>query len=294
MTPAGLVLIYCVLTALASLFGGWIPSLIRLTHVRQQLMMSLVSGVMLGVALVQMLPHSLEHLSPSWVGACMLSGVLVMFFLLRIFHVHAHDTVGKSESHNHNHSHQDHDHHHSEGQHRFSWAGLFVGLAIHSLLDGMAMAASVAAEASFDHPRSLLLGLGTFLAVLLHKPLDALAITSLMRTSQWSSRSRTAVNVLFALWCPLGAILFWLGVSQISSGHSAWVGCTMAFSAGFFLCIALSDLLPEVAFHSHDRVKLSAALLLGVALSLAIELGHAQYHHDNHDSHTTHDHAHEP
>ena len=44
---------------------------------------------------------------------------------------------------------------------------------------------------------------------------------------------------------------------------------TLAFSAGTFLCIALSDLLPELQFHEHDRVKLSLALLAGVALMAA-------------------------
>jgi zinc and cadmium transporter len=40
----------------------------------------------------------------------------------------------------------------------------------------------------------------------------------------------------------------------------------LAFSAGTFLCIALSDLLPELQFHEHDRWKLSVALLAGLAL----------------------------
>ncbi len=34
-------------------------------------------------------------------------------------------------------------------------------------------------------------------------------------------------------------------------------GWGLAFSAGVFLCIALSDLLPEMEFHSHHRVPLS-------------------------------------
>ena len=38
---------------------------------------------------------------------------------------------------------------------------------------------------------------------------------------------------------------------------------------GTFLCIALSDLLPELQFHSHDRLKLSVALLVGFALMAA-------------------------
>jgi zinc and cadmium transporter len=48
------------------------------------------------------------------------------------------------------------------------------------------------------------------------------------------------------------------------------VGGALAFSAGVFVCIALSDLLPEVEFHSHDRVPLSLAFLAGLVLSWAI------------------------
>ena len=44
------------------------------------------------------------------------------------------------------------------------------------------------------------------------------------------------------------------------------------FSAGVFVCISLGDLLPELEFHSHDRVKLSAMLLIGVALAYGIGL----------------------
>ena len=57
----------------------------------------------------------------------------------------------------------------------------------------------------------------------------------------------------------------------------------LAFSAGAFICIALSDLLPEVQFHSHDRMKLTVAFLLGIGLAYAIgsvepEGAHASEH----------------
>jgi zinc and cadmium transporter len=47
--------------------------------------------------------------------------------------------------------------------------------------------------------------------------------------------------------------------------QSQLTGAALAFSAGTFLFIALSDLLPEVQFHRHDRVPLTLALVLGVA-----------------------------
>ncbi|MEM1304606.1 MAG: hypothetical protein AAGG46_06900, partial [Planctomycetota bacterium] len=47
------------------------------------------------------------------------------------------------------------------------------------------------------------------------------------------------------------------------------IGPALAFSAGVFLCISMSDLLPELQFHQHDRLKLSVALVLGLTLAYA-------------------------
>jgi zinc and cadmium transporter len=113
------------------------------------------------------------------------------------------------------------------------------------------------------------LGLGVFLAILLHKPLDALSITSLMRAGGWGGGARLAANLGFALLCPLGAVLFVWGVGFLDD-QAFVVGCALAFSAGVFLCISLGDLLPEVHFHSHDRVKLTLVFLVGIALAYGL------------------------
>lgn len=294
MPPAVLILVYCILIVLVSLIGGWLPVIINLTHLRMQVVMSFVSGIMLGVAVLHMLPQSTAYLeSVSMVGGWMLAGVLVMFFLLRVFHVHYHGAADHDHDHQHDCDH-DHNHDHIAAHHRISWVGLFFGLAVHTLLDGVALSASVVSEANHDDASFALLGLGTFLAVLLHKPLDALSITSLMSAGGWSSRSQTLINCAFALACPLGALLFWFGAAHLTTSHNAVVGFALAFSAGFFLCIALSDLLPEVQFHTHDRVKLSAALLLGVALAIGIETLHSHEHGSDGEPqhHPRHEHNH--
>ena len=293
MSPFVTVLLYCLLTIAASLVGGWLPSLVKLNHLKRQLMISLVSGVMLGVALLHMLPASLEHLeSASLAGGAMLGGLLVMFFLLRVFHVHSHAANDGHDC--------EHDHHHEpvgdnelkSDAHQFSWFGLFVGLAIHSLLDGVAISASVTADIGHGATGAMFLGLGTFLVVFLHKPLDALAITSLMHAASWSSRMRMMINIVFSLMCPLGAVLFWFGAEQFAGEQGMFIGIALAFSAGFFLCIALSDLLPEVAFHSHDRGKLTAALIIGLLLAVGIESMHSHDHpeHDQHQQYDLHEH----
>ena len=77
----------------------------------------------------------------------------------------------------------------------------------------------------------------------------------------------------FALMLPLGVLLFTLQLGQLSpSSAAACTAVVLAFSAGTFLCIALSDLLPELQFHSHDRVSLTLALGAGFALMAGASL----------------------
>lgn len=318
MLIAWLLTAYCVLIVAASVGGGWLPTLVRMTHLRTQLLMSFVAGLMLGIATLHLLPHSFEWIeSTSQVGASMLVGVLLMFVLLRVFHVHAHGEVpvaidasqsqgggsafpiapgrpaaepnhggcghgGAHHEHGHDHAH-DHAHHRS-----LNWIGMFFGLGLHTVMDGVALGASVAADAG--HGAWLgLAGLGTFLAVALHKPLDAFAIGSVMASGGWSPTQRALVNLAFSLCCPLGAAIFYLGVMHWGLGEQV-LGYGLALSAGFFVCIALADLLPEVQFHDHDRFKLTTALALGILLAIGIESlpGHSHDHPEH--EHAGHEH----
>ena len=115
-----------------------------------------------------------------------------------------------------------------------------------------------------------LAGLGVFLAILLHKPLDAYSIIGMMKSAGHSQRTRTWANVGFAILCPVVAIASFGGVELLGAEEGAVVGYVLSFAAGAFLCIALSDLLPEIHFHSHDRGKLIASLLVGIGLAYAL------------------------
>jgi zinc and cadmium transporter len=268
-------LAYCAAIIAASLLGGWLPSLVRMTHTRTQLVMSFVAGLMLGVSLYHLLPHGLLQLEAGLQGSAELPidtavwwamlGMIVMLLLLRMFHFHQHDFSGEEQD---AHHHPGHDH--ASAAHPYSWLGVALGLGLHTLIDGIALGASVVGFGGHGvEAGSGWLGLGVFLAILLHKPLDALSITSLMRAGGWGRGARLAANLGFALLCPLGAALFVLGVGLLEN-QAFVVGCALAFSAGVFLCISLGDLLPEVHFHSHDRVKLTTVFLVGIALAYAL------------------------
>lgn len=299
--PAWLLVLYCLAICLASLAGGFAPVMLRLTHRRLQVIISLVAGLMLGVGLFHMLPHAIHETGSVDRGVWwMMIGMLTMFFLLRAFHFHQHGSVesdGETQSHGHHHHDHDHghdhahdhdhDHRHDHPQpmatpsHPFSWLGIAFGLAIHTLIDGVALATSVQADAAMKGANPWILGLPAFAAILLHKPLDAASITSLMAAGGWPPAARHLINGAFALMVPVGALCFLFGIGLFESQQHAVVGCALAFSAGVFLCIALGDLLPEIEFHAHDRLLLSVALLSGVALAYAIGFLEPAHQHDH-------------
>jgi zinc and cadmium transporter len=301
MPPSSVLLIYSLLIVLASLAGGWVHLYVHLTHARMQVAISCVAGVMLGVGVLHLLPHAAFELdSLDTTVAWVLLGLMTMFFVERFFCFHHHDAPGEEHEHESEVRGQESEvggqisdlksqisnpqscssHGHSHHAHKLHWTGAAIGLALHSLMDGVALAASVEIEGSNEH-RAYLVGMATFIGIALHKPFDSLAIGTLMAAGGWARRHRHVVNLLFALMIPLGALLFHVGIRQLGDAGEI-VGRALAFSAGTFLCISLSDLLPELQFHQHDRIKLSIALLLGLAAAWGIGIvegaGHGHRH----------------
>ena len=273
-SPVPALVIYCLLILVASLVGGWVPLVLRLDHRRMELLVSFVSGVMLGVALLHLLPDALVQRGV-WLGGqqgaavsgpvratilpvvlWLLAGFLVMFFVERFFCFHHHEAPDDDTAHS--------GHGPAHG-HELTWTGAAIGLTLHSLVSGTALAAAVLASDSSTTLRPV--ALGTFLAIVLHKPFDSMTLGALMAAGRRSPAARHLVNGAFALVVPIAVVLFATGVGR-AAGEQAWlVSSALAFSAGTFLCISLSDLLPELQFHRHDRVKLSVALLLGLAVA---------------------------
>jgi len=258
-----------VMIAAAAFAGGSSVALASLGHRPMQVLLSFTGGVLLGVGMLHLLPHAWLQLGRDLdtTMAWALVGFFLMFLLERAFHAHAHHTPDDGCC-DHDDGHDQHRPVHHHGGRRWAWCGAFAGLALHSLADGAALASSVRADA--EHGAGVSAGLATFLAILLHKPLDAGIIATLMAESGASRRLRTIVNVLYALVVPLGAVAFLASLPFAGGKQEAVLGIAMALAAGAFICIAAADLLPEVQFHSHDRVLLTTALALGLALAWGI------------------------
>ena len=268
----------CAAVVAVSLLGGALPLATVLTHIRLQIYLSFAAGVMLGAAFFHMMPEAVELGSPSvlkWVAL----GLLSLFFVERFFAFHHHeapaDPLESCPTHPHEHG-LGHGGGHSAGVvdpaapgkagpatkgSSLHWGAAAFGLAFHTLTGGVALASVLEAEGGLGP------GVwGVFVATLVHKPADALTIVSLMLRAGVSRSGAHSVNLGFSMMIPLGAAFFWVGLRQSGLSTPLVTSRCLAFSAGTFLCIALSDLLPELQFHAHDRWKLSAALLAGVAL----------------------------
>jgi len=285
-------LVYSVFVLLASLAGGFLPILCRLTHRRIQMASSFVAGVMLGIGLLHLLPHAFAESQGRYefVALWVVLGFLAMFFLERFFCYHHHDMPETECDEASCHDDPCHNHSHSKSAptslHQLSWGGALVGLSVHSILAGVGLAAAIqlgTAEGASDSSFYGLAGFGVFLVIFLHKPFDAMTVATLMRLGNWSPKALHLVNAGFSLMVPLGMGLYFFFDFQ-EFGGTAFLPAVLAMTSGAFLCIAASDVLPELQFHEHNKILLSVMLLLGVGLALGI----AQFEDCGHD----HGHAH--
>ena len=197
--------------------------------------MSLVAGFILGIALYHLLPHGLELISgPEKIEHGMLwtaLGIIFMVGLQRIFQFHQHDFSSEAQAL------QDHQGHSRAAIGARSLAGIAFGLAVHTITEGVALGTSVQGSVKTTVIGALP-GLGVFLAILLHKPLDAYSILSVMRSAGYGRGTRNIVNIGFALLCPLVALgAFWLGSQFEPAGGGELAGYAAVFLQRAFSCV---------------------------------------------------------
>jgi zinc and cadmium transporter len=297
MSENAWLILYSVLIGLFALAGGLIPFRREVSHTRLQFYLTFSAGVMLGAAFFHVMPDAMEY-SKEYFGWWMALAVVGLFCIERFIAPHSHEVNGRDHSphsgehhheaaHEHHHSDDEHHHHHDHAHGHASdlpiteplaaapavagWMAV-VGLTIHTFMNGVGLAGSVGSDlskpaASYGIFGWAIPGLAMFLAVFLHKPADALAISTVLTRKRVSRRKITWVQLGYVAMIPVGAFAFVLTSGALEESlKQELTGFALAFSAGTFIFIALSDLLPEVQFHRHDRVPLFLTLVFGVVL----------------------------
>lgn len=272
MNPLPTLAAYSVAILLGSLAGGMLPLLGR--RARSDALLSFSAGVMLGAAFFHMLPEAVHMGGPDVVPWTVL-GFLFLFLLERFVLVHVCAEPGPSERLR-GHpappphgiaAHAGHDHAHEAtgcDVHTLG-AAAFVGLSLHTLVDGLALGAAQSDPA---------LGLLVFVAILAHKIPSSVSLTAILRAEGYGRRQALLMNASFALMVPLGAALFVL-VERLVHARS-FTALALAVSSGSFLQLSLSDILPDLHRRGGNRWKISIALLAGLAVMWALRsFGHA-------------------
>jgi ZIP family zinc transporter/zinc and cadmium transporter len=195
------------------------------------LFVSFSGGVVLAVAFTHLLPEALETNSRS---------LAVVLFTLIAFYIFEH-TIAIHTC--------------KEGECDIHTMGLpaFIGVAFHSLLDGVII--GVGFEVSFE------MGIFTTLGVLLHEIPEGITITALLLHSGFKRNRTLLMGWIVALATPLGAIGSYLFIKEMADSTR---GLLLALGAGSFIYVGASDLLPET--HKNFNRANIVLVLLGVVL----------------------------
>ena len=222
-----------------SFTGGMIPLLGDWSHRNLLIPVSFSGGILLGAAFFFMIPESAAILKAN-LGWPVLAGFLTIFVLERFVLVHPNPT-GAQE--------------HGRAHHIHVGLVAYIGISFHSLLDGLAITSS--------YQRPDLSGV-VLLAVIFHKMPDAFALSVLMRLDRWKRSAVAVWMAFFALTTPIGAVITWLFLKQATG---TVVAAAIALSAGTFLAVATSDILPQIRRLNDQRMLPLIALFVGLAFT---------------------------
>jgi zinc and cadmium transporter len=232
------------------------------------------AGVLLAAAFTDLLPEAIFESDVRGALLAALIGILVFFMLerfLRFFHHHHEnekESVNKSSS-----------------------SLIIIGDTLHNALDGVAIGAAFLISPST--------GIIATFAVALHEIPQEIGDFGLLLKNGMEKKKVLIVNILSALATTLTAII----VYAIGDAESSYIPYALAITAGFFIYIAASDIIPEI----HEKVTpgskdirpwllLFGAVFIMIASPLAhdyIDAGHSSVEESHTSEHTDHDHEHD-
>lgn len=210
-------------------------------------LIGLAAGTMLGDAVIHLIPEALEEIGDERTfGLAVLSGVVAFFILEKYLRWH-HAHHGREEEH-------EDEEARNHPQHLAPM--VLVADGIHNLVDGAIIAASFLV--------SPIVGFTTAIAVFLHEIPQEIADYALLVHSGLSRTKALLYNFASGLIAFIGAGI----VLLLHDSFETFGALIVAFTAGAFIYIAATDLIPEL-HKSNDRKKRFLELvsfLVGIGL----------------------------
>jgi ZIP family zinc transporter len=225
--------------AFASAFaGGWLAlRAVRLVGT----IIAIGAGIRIGAAFIDLIPESaglLGSLDVAMVWTAV--GFLAFYAIEKLTTLHVgHETSAELD--------------HAESMHEHVGIVGAMGMALHSFLDGLALAAGLA------------VGGGTAIViavvVIVHRFSDGIGVVSFLFASRASRGAANRWLMLVAV-APIAGVL--LGV--IITVPQTVLGALLGFFAGFFLYVGAAELLPEA--HRRDRSRWIALATVAGAVGI--------------------------
>jgi len=240
MEPLVLLGIYSVLIVLVSLIGGIIPLFRQWSSGQLHLMTALSAGVFIGATFIILLPEAVEAMEPSEA----LPLVMVGFFIILLFEVLL--------KHRHQHECEEHT---DEHKHSLTSTTAFVGLSVHSAMDGFALGVAVVLNQE--------IGAMVFLAILAHKAIDVFSLSTTFALADVGRKKGFVFMALFSLITPVAAAIAFPFIDILQHIE---VGIPLALAGGTFMYVGIYDLLPEAFHEEHSDLKAIALVALGIII----------------------------
>ena len=200
----------------------------------QRIAVPFAAGALLAAAFLDLLPEAIEHGDSDTVLALALLGLVTFFILERSlgwFHHH----------------HDDEDH----GSRRQTTGLIIIGDTLHNFIDGLAIGAAFLVDPA--------VGIVTTAAIAAHEIPREIGDFGLLLSKGMSKRKVFLVNIASAVATIIGAALVYGFGGQLAISESV----LLALTAGFFIYIAASDIIPTIHAEPERRwANLQTAVLL--------------------------------
>lgn len=223
-----------------------------------KILLTISGGFLFGTVMMHLLPEVFEK-APANAGVFVLIGFFIQLILEKfsegIEHGHLHLEHPKGHDHHH-----DHTHYHKHAT--VTSVGLLASLSIHSLLEGMPLAALNA------NSIQELLHAPLFMAVIVHKIPTAIALVTVLAQTEMKRPMLLTLLGIYAIMTPTGAFL-----SQYVTHHLDGIQVTTemltALASGMLLHISATILFESTDHHRFNLIKVVASLV-GALLVLLV------------------------
>lgn len=238
MNPIVMAIIVSIAISLLSLLGVVFLKISRKT-LRGNLLtlVGLATGALLGDAFLHLIPESINTSNPENSGLGVIVGIIIFFVLEKILKWrHCHEIECQNEK---------------------NLAGIsLIADSIHNLIDGLIIGGSFLVNPS--------LGMTNSIAILMHEIPQEIGDLAIMVHSGMSLKRAAGLNLISALFSLIGVI------AAAVIGRGVLIsGSLMSITAGGFIYLAASDLIPELHRH-QSKIGESLWQLLSVSLGIGI------------------------